>query len=694
MTIPLGAETRDLLGSGLPGLSTPVGALACLLSTVPLVPFVLLRRMRRAALPDGTLGVEAALCASDVVESISADGFVMEPEIVALLRNRLRDAIVREELLDPAHLQPVIRLGTTTLAPVLHLEAGICWSYVTSTEFLTDADTALRSVVTTIATEHRTRLLTWASAALLRLPEATLRGSGAWALAQMCAAAGLPHPRLALPRDFDIELLALASWLFPEQTVGLWRDGKNLELGTPSARRRLAIKVPATSPTFLWAAVGDGDPRLVRLDEPGAPAVLPTGRSRVTLRAVDGRVVELPPFTTDKSPEARSLDESLDRLEGARRTGEYLEADIIRPVPTVGGLVVRFIDEIEIDAFLPSSLSSFHHAPAGTLGQVLTGRITVAVQSLDRRTQRVIVRRVRKPWSVGTLRVGSQVKAAVIAKFPGGMFVSLNEGARVSRSEHEPLVGLLRPNRLQENAAWQRRSKGVERSARSYPLAIGDVIDVVVESIKPSARWITVRAVPPNRAPGGSWPPPLSVGSTVRAVVVRKDYFGLSVAVLPDGAEPGGEPSGSWNGIVINTELSWLSRWTRHSNAEEFPVEIGETVDAVVIVVDNDNHRLGLSLKRTTPDPVPAYFAQLRVGQRVKGVLLGHGPLAKGWRVNVGPWCVIGHAPRRLLDDQGATPKRAVRGTIRALMPESQSVSLTDVELLDEEGRSAATDGT
>ena len=164
-------------------LSRPVGettdpdvlTLASILCTPPIVPYGLLRQMRRSLLPrPGTLGVEAAVCSAWFVETIAGDGFAFEHDFAQFMRERLRDGIARQGLpADLKGLRRIIDQETVRLSPLLQLEERLCWAYSVQGDFAPAVDAILTDIVNTIVREKRTRILTWAAGAFSRLPAMT-----------------------------------------------------------------------------------------------------------------------------------------------------------------------------------------------------------------------------------------------------------------------------------------------------------------------------------------------------------------------------------------------------------------------------------------------------------------------------------------------------------------------------------------
>ncbi len=73
---------------------------------------------------------------------------------------------------------------------------------------------------------------------------------------------------------------------------------------------------------------------------------------------------------------------------------------------------------------------------------------------------------------------------------------------------------------------------------------------------------------------------------------------------------------GGIDGLVHISELSW-----EHVNHPRDVLHVGQQVEVEVLRVDRERQRIGLSLKRTQPDPWNSVASRYRVGQTVEGVL-------------------------------------------------------------------------
>jgi hypothetical protein len=673
---------RDRLDMPIAVPDEPVVALSSLICTPPFVPFPLLRDIRSQCLPESTLGLEARLCESAFVESISSDGFALEPEATTKLRRAFRGVLLDRDLeVDQARFRSAMDAGLEYLSPLLRLEERIVWAYVTTEDVTAQAEHEFAAVVDCVLREQRMRMLEWASAAMRRLPEETLAAPSAWILSQLCRATGLPYPDLELPEGaLDYRAFSPPFSQIPQTVVGITRDGRELAVGPVSYERPIGIRVPATVPAVLrvsWDEQPDGI-ELTGIEREVQTA--PTGRSAVDLVGLDGRVVRLEPITGDTPPEVAEAAQVFDRLEGAYRAHQTMRAEILDVDLVADGHLVRLSNEPNIRAYLPDRLAALPPLPADALGSLIPRTIQVQIQRIDRENQRVTVRRVRALTSRGNLVEGQRYKGRVVAKLLPAVLVSLNEAAGLEQPEYEPLIGYINIKRLLPVHNWDKNL----RSARSYPVQIGDEVDVVVQSISSGNRDIKLAMVGAEQAVQRSLP--VDVGDRLVGTVTEKHYHGIRFALVEraDGSAEAGPLPAGLTGTVVNTELSWEGRYYfGWGDAREFPLEVGDQQEVLVTGVNRVPGGVDLSIKRLSSDPAKDAIKRLRPGEKVSAVIRGR--RGDKWRVRIEPWSIAGtmtvKSPppgplktgmRVLVRIEQINPgKRTVRSTLREIIEPS-----------------------
>ena len=619
----------------------PVVALASLVCTPPFVPFPLLRDVRSQCMSRSTLGLEARLCESALVESISSDGFALEPKATVNLRRALRGVMLDADLeVDQEGFRSAMDLGLEHLSPLLRLEERIVWAYVTTEDVSAQAEREFAAVVDGVVKEQRLRMLEWASAAMRRLPEETLGTRSAWILSKLCQAAGLPYPDLELPEGaLDYQAFRLSFSQIPHTVVGVARDGRELAVGPVSYERPIGIRVPATTPAILRVS-WDKQPNGIEFSGIEREVhTAPTGRSAVNLISLDGRVVRLGPITGDTPPEVAEAAQVFDRLEGAYRVHRTMRAEILDVDLIAAGHLVRLADEPTIQAFLPDRLSLLPPLPPDALGSLMPRTIQVQIVRVDRENQRVTVRRVRALRSRGNLREGERYQGRVLVKQLHRILVSLNDAAGLQQPEYEPLIGVIGAKRLLPVHNWDQKL----RSARSYPVDIGDEVEVIVDSISAGNRAIRLSMAGAGQAAPSSLPDGINIGDQLIGIVTEKHYHGIRFALVERLDSDGGtEPlSPGLTGTVVNTELSWEGRWYYGGgDAREFPLEVADSSEVLVTGFNKVTGEVNLSIKRLTSDPGDVAIKQLRPDTEVYAVVRGRHK--SHWRVRLEPWSIIG----------------------------------------------------
>jgi predicted RNA-binding protein with RPS1 domain len=568
----LSSSLRDWLTRPLAGETDPdMLVLTGLLCTPPIVPYRLLRRMRRSVLMQpGTLGIEGALCSAWFIESLATDGFVFEPDFVRRLRVRLRRGLVSEGLMaDRNGLRRLLDEETAGLSPLLRLEERLCWAYSTNADFTPVVDKILANVVHTIVHENRPRILTWAAGAFARLPPGLVAGSSAWVLAQLCGAAGLPHPVVNWPADgIDETLLRKVLSFLPDALLGIHRDGETLEIGTVTLRRRIALAVPAVSPKRLTIERESGVSQIV-VDPSTGPDRIEVGRSAVSIQDMRGRTYRLAAFAGDVAPEEATIDEALSELDRRWRTRQEMDAVVTRMTDTGAGLIVSFTDFPECTAFLPASRARVTPFSFRRLQSIVDSRIRVRVINLDRQIQRVVVERVPMPWSTGSLALGDEFMGTVTSKVNFGIFVSYAAAAGFdeSRTSEMRLEGLVHKTELSWIQNWE--------NAKEFPVEVGDRIRVRLIQIESDRQRVTLSIKQTQPDPWTVVVTSFHIGDQIIAPVRKVLPFGWLVQI-----------AGGFDALLHTSEAP-----------EGSTFEVGAELTVWILAIDTEQRRVSLTLR-------------------------------------------------------------------------------------------------
>ena len=184
------------------------------------------------------------------------------------------------------------------------------------------------------------------------------------------------------------------------------------------------------------------------------------------------------------------------------------------------------------------------------------------------------------------LKVGDKVKGKVILIADYGAFVEIEPGVE----------GLVHVSEM----SWSPRL----HSAQEF-LKAGDEVEAQILSIDREARKISLglKQLTPN--PWENIREKYPVGSKHKAVVRNITNFGV-FAELEDGIE----------GLVHISDLSW----DKIKHPSEM-VQVGDTIDVVILDFDEANHKLSLGHKQLLPNPWNELEAKYPVGTTVEATV-------------------------------------------------------------------------
>ena len=223
-----------------------------------------------------------------------------------------------------------------------------------------------------------------------------------------------------------------------------------------------------------------------------------------------------------------------------------------------------------------------------TLGQDLE----LKVLSFDRENQKVslgLKQLVPDPWQDITSRFpeGSRHTGKVTNLVDYGAFVELEPGV-------EGLVHI-------SEMSWTRKLRHPSQMVRQ-----GDEVEVVILGVDPDKKRISLgmKQIKPNpwELVGERYPE----GTILEGVIKNITEFGIFIGI-EDGID----------GLIHVSDISWTKK-IRHPN-ELF--QIGNTVQAKVLTVDQENEKFTLGIKQLSEDPWSKVPATYPVGGIVKGTI-------------------------------------------------------------------------
>jgi len=257
-----------------------------------------------------------------------------------------------------------------------------------------------------------------------------------------------------------------------------------------------------------------------------------------------------------------------DRFDKAFKDGEIIEVTITEA--NKGGLL---IDVDGIKGFIPVSQLAPAHYPRvedanstqilSRLQKLVGVKLSVKIINLDRATGKMILseraaQQGKAKASLGELKVGDRVTGRVSGVVKFGIFVTF-----------EGLEGLVHISEI----AW-----GHVSNPHQYA-KVGDEVTVEIIGIENEKLSLSMKRLIPD--PWSVIEEKYPIGSKVKGVVNRFSAFGAFVQLEDD-----------INGLIHLSEISN----EKVENPADF-LEIGQEVEANVINIDRDEHRIGLSLK-------------------------------------------------------------------------------------------------
>ncbi len=275
-----------------------------------------------------------------------------------------------------------------------------------------------------------------------------------------------------------------------------------------------------------------------------------------------------------------------EKVENAYRTGETVVGRVMDRIK--GGLSI----DIGVRAFLPGSLVDVR--PARNLESYKDQDVRVRVIKMNRRRGNIVVSRKhvleeenaeKKKVTLETIEEGQRVRGTVKNITEYGAFVDLGG-----------IDGLLHVTDM----SYRRVNHPSE------VVNIGDEVDVTVLKFDRDKERVSLGMKQLQSDPWENAAEKYPILSRVRGKVVSLTDYGAFVE-LEEGIE----------GLIHVSEMSWTKR-IKHPSKMLNPADM---IEAVVLEVDEENRRLSLGLKQTTPNPWSVIQEKYRVGDIIHGVV-------------------------------------------------------------------------
>ena len=266
---------------------------------------------------------------------------------------------------------------------------------------------------------------------------------------------------------------------------------------------------------------------------------------------------------------------------------EKINAHILQDVK--GGFIVNIGDKTEIRAFLPGSQVDTRPVRdfKKLIGQTVEARIINMTEKgivISRRVLLEEAREKRIEELMSTLKVGDTISGKISNTINSGAFVDLG-GIEGFIPFSEISWGRIRnPNEV--------LTIGNEISTKVINIAEGPKITLSLKQMT-SDPWQEVKQK-------------YQSGTKIKGSVVSVKDFGVFVEL-----EPGIEA------LIHSSEMTWTKRF-RHPKEI---VNAGSVVEAIVLEVDTEKKRIGLSLRQIEPSPWETFKDSNPSGKRVKGTI-------------------------------------------------------------------------
>jgi small subunit ribosomal protein S1 len=277
------------------------------------------------------------------------------------------------------------------------------------------------------------------------------------------------------------------------------------------------------------------------------------------------------------------------------RVWERIREAFERDEPVSGALVKKIkggvvVDLMGVDAFLPGSQIALRRVP--NIDELLGQSYEFKIIKLNKRRRNIVVsrrvlleaeRKTKREVLMKELQVG-QVRTGVVKNITDfGAFIDLGG-----------VDGLLHITDMSYGRV----------SHPSEMVRLGQELQVKILDIDWERERISLGLKQLQEHPWKDVAAKYPVGTRVQGKVVSITNYGAFVEL-----EPGIE------GLVHISEMSW-TRNVRHPSKI---VSIGETIEAVVLKVDETEEKISLGMKQTEQDPWMALPQKYPVGTRLKG---------------------------------------------------------------------------
>lgn len=295
-----------------------------------------------------------------------------------------------------------------------------------------------------------------------------------------------------------------------------------------------------------------------------------------SLEDSEGRVL----LSKIKADKIRQWDETVRHLE----EGSIVDGRVTRKIK--GGLIV----DVGIDAFLPASQVDVR--PVSNFDEFVDRTYKFKIVKINLKRKNIVVSRRElleeersrsREELLSKITIGDISKGVVKNITDFGVFIDLGG-----------LDGLLHITDM----SWGRINHP------SQMLSVGDNVDVMILDIDKDKGRVSLGLKQKTENPWSNIPEKYPVNSKVKGKVVNLTHYGAFIE-LEEGVEA----------LLHISEMSWTRRVAHPSEV----LKVGDEIEAVVLSVNTNDHKLSLGLKQTQENPWDRVEEDFAVGMKVKG---------------------------------------------------------------------------
>lgn len=264
--------------------------------------------------------------------------------------------------------------------------------------------------------------------------------------------------------------------------------------------------------------------------------------------------------------------------------GSVIEGKIFKKVK--GGFMV----DIGMEAFLPASLVDVR--PTRNLDQFIGVQTNFKIVKINHKRKNIVLSRkefLEQELAETRNKLLSEIKEG--ETLTGRVKNITDFGAFIDLGGVDGLLHIT-------DMSWGRVSHPSEM------LAIGDEVEVMVINFDPETKRVSLGLKQKHQNPWEDADAKYPINSKVKGKVVNILPYGAFVE-LEKGIE----------GLVHISELSW----TKKVNHPSEIINVGDSVEAIVLSVDKDNRKIALGIKQTEVNPWLLVEEKYEVGSTIEG---------------------------------------------------------------------------